>query len=715
MKAMKLAFLLAASCAMLAAAPVTLPSAEVYAAEEAEPESARPEWVPTDYDSAVEFLKELSEPGSVSIVNKGARIADGLVCLVYGELSYSAAPGNPCDFSYTPDMFETVSDTLTEGKAGYLYHIIVLKPLKAGTADVYHIPKSAQKTPVPFRFIIDDDLNMTQVRLPDWLPVDFDSASTFYNYYGKTRIANGLLCTVFSEYIPPESSLPLEHYYAIYQSGDALECIFTQFVTNEDGYYFRIDLYQPVKSGEVKIDHDERESSVPGNPYVFEIGKDLNITETDTCGWAPDCSAEFSTLYNENKRILTNGSKIAFLLRQSVGTAYNWKQTVREGAGQFCTLVCSKLRYDHGGESPVGGSLDMVWVYDVKKDGPFQIQLDLASSVENEEPAETIGGTFYAIDDCSMILLPGEARVNILDADTGKPVVYPFSENGAFYLDYLIGEYANGPDEYNYPKYAKIATNPGKAMIGDFSQAEQYKIWMSSMPQGYVCNAVYENGKCDTGDEISVKMLTDDIADLTVRVHFQPEGDVNGDGSFSIADAVLLQRWLLGVPDTALKNWKAGDFSNDDLLNARDLTAMKQALFARMKAEYESNLLLIVNTSYGGFSVAGQDLGHGSFETVFRVTEGDRFYEDSQGHWYQNVRYKGINQPILTVEKIENGVITVSSANDDKTVKKELKLYEETESFPYSQYIVFDGINYTYSICFTWDAIPDPYLPDDPV
>ncbi len=715
MKAMKLAFLLAASCAMLAAAPVTLPSAEVYAAEEAEPESARPEWVPTDYDSAVEFLKELSEPGSVSFVNKGARIADGLVCLVYGELSYSADSGNPCDFSYTPDMFETVSDTLTEGKAGYLYHIIVLKPLKAGTADVYHIPKTAQKTPVPFRFIIDDDLNMTQVKLPDWLPVDFDSASTFYNYYGKTRIANGLLCTVFSEYIPPESSLPLEHYYAIYQSGDALECIFTQFVTNEDGYYFRIDLYQPVKSGEVKIDHDERESSVPGNPYVFEIGKDLNITETDPCGWAPDCSTEFYMHYNENETILVHGDQIAFLLTTNEGTGYAWTEQPKKGAVQIAFNNCSKLRLYQDGNRPTGGEFAEVRVYQVRKDGPCDLRLDLMPPGKDAEPAETIGGTFYAIDNCSMVLQPGEARVSILDADTGKPVVYPFSDNGAFYLDYLIGEYENGPENFNLPKFNKIAANPGKVMLGDFCHAEQYKIWMSSMPQGYVCNAVYENGKCDTGDEITVKMLTDDIADLTVRVHFQPEGDVNGDGSFSIADAVLLQRWLLVVPDTALKNWKAGDFCNDDILNARDLTAMKQALFARMKAEYESNLLLIVNTSYGGFGVAGQDLGHGNFETEFRVTEGDRFYEDSQGHWYQNVRYKGINQPILTVEKIENGVITVSSANDDKTVKKELKLYEETESFPYSQHVVFDGINYTYSICFTWDAIPDPYLPDEPI
>ncbi len=55
-------------------------------------------------------------------------------------------------------------------------------------------------------------------------------------------------------------------------------------------------------------------------------------------------------------------------------------------------------------------------------------------------------------------------------------------------------------------------------------------------------------------------------------------GDVNGDGAFDIADAVLLQKWLLAVPDTRLVNWKAADFSNDSMLNAVDLSLMKHAL-----------------------------------------------------------------------------------------------------------------------------------------
>lgn len=57
-----------------------------------------------------------------------------------------------------------------------------------------------------------------------------------------------------------------------------------------------------------------------------------------------------------------------------------------------------------------------------------------------------------------------------------------------------------------------------------------------------------------------------------------PNGDVNADGTFNIADVVLLQKWLLAVPDTKLVNWRAGNFCNDNRLDVFDLCLMKQEL-----------------------------------------------------------------------------------------------------------------------------------------
>ena len=57
-----------------------------------------------------------------------------------------------------------------------------------------------------------------------------------------------------------------------------------------------------------------------------------------------------------------------------------------------------------------------------------------------------------------------------------------------------------------------------------------------------------------------------------------PNGDVNADGTFNIADAVALQKWLLGVPDVTLADWRAGNFCNDNRLDVFDLCLMKREL-----------------------------------------------------------------------------------------------------------------------------------------
>ncbi|MDE6833132.1 MAG: RICIN domain-containing protein [Ruminococcus sp.] len=55
-------------------------------------------------------------------------------------------------------------------------------------------------------------------------------------------------------------------------------------------------------------------------------------------------------------------------------------------------------------------------------------------------------------------------------------------------------------------------------------------------------------------------------------------GDVNADGTFNIADALLLQKWILGVSDTKLVDWKAGDLHADGKLDIFDLCLMKRML-----------------------------------------------------------------------------------------------------------------------------------------
>ncbi len=55
-------------------------------------------------------------------------------------------------------------------------------------------------------------------------------------------------------------------------------------------------------------------------------------------------------------------------------------------------------------------------------------------------------------------------------------------------------------------------------------------------------------------------------------------GDVNGDLECNTADLVLLQKWLLSTPDTALLNPAAADLREDGILNACDLSLLKRKL-----------------------------------------------------------------------------------------------------------------------------------------
>ncbi|MCI6560288.1 MAG: glycoside hydrolase [Ruminococcus sp.] len=103
-----------------------------------------------------------------------------------------------------------------------------------------------------------------------------------------------------------------------------------------------------------------------------------------------------------------------------------------------------------------------------------------------------------------------------------------------------------------------------EAVIAD-GKIELQKWWDSS-----------EKQEQEIDDEITVKYTK-----VEVVYEYPAEairGDVNKDGKFNVADLVLLQKWLLSVPDTNLADWKAGDLCDDDRLDVFDLVVMRKIL-----------------------------------------------------------------------------------------------------------------------------------------
>ena len=188
------------------------------------------------------------------------------------------------------------------------------------------------------------------------------------------------------------------------------------------------------------------------------------------------------------------------------------------------------------------------------------------------------------------------------------------------------------------------------------------------------------------------------VLPLTEPLHI-PDimGDVNEDREFTVLDIVLFQKWLLGVTDTSLPDWKAADFNEDEKLDIFDFCLMKRALMTETKKPHYT---MTVTTNYGGTGVMGQELGSGSFTETFTVSEGDLFYETSDGHWLKNANniFEYENK-IMSVEDFNADGVTFTYADYDDEMESTVSYGDASQIN--STFYIYDGTNYDYKISFS--------------
>lgn len=187
----------------------------------------------------------------------------------------------------------------------------------------------------------------------------------------------------------------------------------------------------------------------------------------------------------------------------------------------------------------------------------------------------------------AMTLLLGSI---ILDGEDNIPDNAASSSENAFH--YLLGvnplsfSYVSGNGENSVENiYSSIYSNDAKL--------DPYQI-----PNGYFTEGAnnYDNqhlskftGKCyiDSDGEYTTNentiygnaaMILLTAAIMEQNSSDAVKGDVNADGTFNIADVVVMQKWLLVVPDVKLADWKAGDLCEDNIINVFDLCLMKRLL-----------------------------------------------------------------------------------------------------------------------------------------
>jgi len=111
-----------------------------------------------------------------------------------------------------------------------------------------------------------------------------------------------------------------------------------------------------------------------------------------------------------------------------------------------------------------------------------------------------------------------------------------------------------------------------------------------------VCEAsVSRNGICPVlwditdlhYDRTSFKMTDEELGKQLLEIrdkYFKKDtpdtisGDVNKDGKFTVADAVMLGSWILQRPDAELADWESGDISTDGIIDIFDLCLMRKML-----------------------------------------------------------------------------------------------------------------------------------------
>ncbi len=188
---------------------------------------------------------------------------------------------------------------------------------------------------------------------------------------------------------------------------------------------------------------------------------------------------------------------------------------------------------------------------------------------------------------------------------------------------------------------------------------------------------------------------------ISEGTEIQP-GDVNRDGDFTIADLVLLQKWMIGTPGAKLIDKKAADINGDGKINVFDLCLMKRRFFSY---DYYCYIEPDNKFDYGMLFFTVKDdlklyLGPDeSYKTVASIPIDSRMWEmgynDNNNEWLFT-EYKGtygwikvvdeLNNPTVHFEAIAKKPVIYLYPEEETDVHVELNLKEADLSTTYPRY-----------------------------
>ncbi len=187
--------------------------------------------------------------------------------------------------------------------------------------------------------------------------------------------------------------------------------------------------------------------------------------------------------------------------------------------------------------------------------------------------SETACGSVSMVSDGNTALIAPSGSGNAVYKFSGEKITsYPFpntiSENAFMQMPILVNGKCclavNTQNPYELALYSLNGTD--WEMTGNILAIDL----VNSLSLAYSGQKLYCSYFTNNGTSV--------IRQLKIGTSEMIMGDINNDGVFNIADVVIMQKWLLAVPDITLVNWKAGDIFDDNRLDVFDLCLMKRML-----------------------------------------------------------------------------------------------------------------------------------------
>ena len=582
MKSMKRSAALIA--AVIACTPLTLNSAGFLAPQTAFADSAGvpatlPDWIPTDFDSAAEYRNTYG----------ATHIDNGLVCVVSIFKKDPVPEGEPqgvlrYDIQCTDKSVKMLRHTsFGSENSSYYYDIAVFDPQQKADFDIAVIDTWAKETDPDlqyghainrYSFSAKDGMNITETDIYSWLP---DGKTEFYEYQknnGEVSVHDNYIvfCTTtidqFGDSWEPDSTNKYENIEYLLSS----DCTMQTRDMYVDGSIDVIYVCQAVQDGYEKI------SWTRTSTHRADPDEPLTYTLTADCAIFDDAQTV----------LLANTARIRFL---NADTGELIDLPTGSDAFQFALRIGYKTeqgKYSYvDPEDLFADRNPYIWDFSEYKDADILSITLLYSSVRKYYwfPDRYRKQVIYdnGARDITISLKPNQdglqqdtVRFTFVDADTGAPL--QITENAdAYKFEASMSYLGNGEPMRFMGEYFTINPNP---YIWDIQMEASAGVKLTNLNSFYLYAEALPDGCEFNADDVKKTVYDYNAMDVIVPLKFtsKVKGDVNKDGEFSLADLVLLQKWLIADPDAKLADWKAGDFNNDGKLNAVDLSLMKREL-----------------------------------------------------------------------------------------------------------------------------------------